>query len=93
MRKYWGKTGLPLPEIDLLSVQKEAYDWLLTEGISMALREISPITDQGHKIWELTFGKHWLEKPVLTLALAVDKRLNYEATLKAEATLRNLKTK
>ena len=92
MRKYWGKTGLPLPEIDLLSVQKESYDWLLTEGISMALREISPITDQGHKIWELTFGKHWLEKPALTPALAFEKGLNYEASLKAEATLRNLKT-
>ena len=41
MRKYWGKTGLPLPEIDLLSVQKESYDWFLTDGIRMALAEIS----------------------------------------------------
>jgi DNA-directed RNA polymerase subunit beta len=92
MRKYWGKTGLPFPEIDLLSVQRESYNWFLTDGISMALTEISPITDQGHKIWELTFGKHWLEKPVLEPALAFEKGLTYEAPLKAEATLKNLKT-
>lgn len=92
MRKYWGKTGLPLPKIDLLSVQKESYDWFLTQGVSKALAEISPITDQGHKIWELTFGKHWLEKPALTPALAFEKGLTYEASLKAEATLKNLKT-
>lgn len=92
MRKYWGKIGLPLPEIDLLSVQKESYEWFLNEGISRALKEISPISDQGHKIWELTFGRHWLESPSLTPALAFEKGLSLEAPLKVEATLRNLKT-
>lgn len=64
----------------------------MTDGIRMALAEISSTTDQGHKIWELTFGKHWLEEPALTPALAFEKGLTYEAPLKAEATLRNLKT-
>src|SRR3989339_788408 len=65
-RQYGGKTNLPLPELDLLSVQKESYEWFLTDGVSQALDEISPVTDPSHKTWELTFGKHWFEKPLLS---------------------------
>lgn len=91
-RQYWGKTNLPLPKLDLLSVQKESYDWFLTVGIARALEEISPITDHSHKMWELTFGKHWLTDPKISVSEALEKGLNYEASLMAEATLKNLKT-
>lgn len=91
-RQYWGKTNLPLPKLDLLSVQKESYEWFLTDGISQALDEISPVTDPSHKTWELTFGKHWFEKPLLSPIEAMERGLNYEASLKADATLRSLKT-
>jgi DNA-directed RNA polymerase subunit beta len=91
-RTYWGTTNLPLPELDLLSVQKESYDWFLTDGIHQALKEISPITDPSHRTWELRFGRHVIEKPHVSPSTAMEKGLNFDAPLKAEATLRNLKT-
>ena len=91
-RQYWGKTNLPLPDLDLLSVQKDSYQNFLTEGISWALSESSPITDPSRKMWRLVFGKHQLGKTKISVEDALIKGLTYDAPLTAEATLTNLKT-
>lgn len=91
-RAYWGKTNLPLPELDLLSVQKESYEGFLADGIAQALAEVSPITDPSRKTWQLTFGRHSVEKPAITPKDAIAKGVNFEASLKAQATLTNIRT-
>src|SRR4030042_6542099 len=91
-RQYWGKIDLPLPELDLLSVQKESYSWFLSDGVRLALEENSPVLDSTEKNWKLTFGKHKLGVPLLSPKQAMAKGLTYEAPLKVETTLTNLKT-
>lgn len=91
-RLYWGKNYKTLPPLDLLAVQKESYQWFLSEGITEALQEISPIRDFTGKNWELSFGKHALGKPKYTSQEAIRKGVTFDCPLKVEATLINKKT-
>ena len=34
-RLYWGNTDVKLPEMDLIAIQKESYQWFLDEGIKI----------------------------------------------------------
>jgi len=92
IRENWGKSDLPLPKLDLLAVQKKSYKWFINEGVKKAIREISPINDPSHKVWELKFGRHYFESPKVSPEEAKTRGLNYEASLKVVATLKNLKT-
>lgn len=91
-RQYWGKTNINLPELDLIAVQKESYDWFLTEGIQHTLTEVSPIEDFTGKNWRLEFGNYSFLEPKLTPTQAKEKGLNYDMPLKVEATLTNKQT-
>jgi len=91
-RIYLGKQNLPLPPLDLLALQKSSYEEFIQTGITERLKEISPIDDFTGKNWALSFGKHNLGEAKLTPEQAREKGLNYEAPLRAEATLLNKKT-
>lgn len=91
-REYWGNPLLSIPPIDLISVQKESYEWFLKEGIPEIISEISPIEDFTGRNWSLTFGKHSFEKPKITPEEAAEKGLTFEMALKVEATLVNKQT-
>jgi len=91
-RIYLGKQNLPLPPLDLLALQKTSYEEFIQSGIYERLKEISPIDDFTGKNWALSFGKHSFGEPKLTPEQAREKGLNYEAPLRAEATLLNKKT-
>ncbi|MFH1289114.1 MAG: DNA-directed RNA polymerase subunit beta [Patescibacteria group bacterium] len=91
-RLYWGKNYKNLPELDLLKIQKESYKWFVEKGIAEILEEVSPIQDFTGKNWELSFGDYHFLKPRLTPAKAIDKGLTYDAALRVETVLTNLKT-
>ncbi len=91
-RQYWGKIEKALPELDLLSIQKKSYDWLIREGIREVIDEISPIEDFTGKNWELSLGEYKLGDPKVTEAQATSKGLTYFSPLTVEATLINKKT-
>ncbi len=94
-RQYWGKTGITLPNIDLTEVQKESYDAFLRQGIQDAFAEINEnggIVDFTGKNWKLVFGKHYFDEPKLTPDEARLKGLTYDAPLRVEVTLTNLRT-
>jgi DNA-directed RNA polymerase subunit beta len=91
-RIYLGKQNLPLPELNLIELQKTSYDEFLNSGIAERLQEISPIDDFTGKNWSLSFGKHAIGKPRLTPQQARDKGLTYDTPLRVEATLVNKKT-
>lgn len=91
-RKYWGKTNLPLPTLNLTDVQTNSYNEFLTEGIETALREINPIEDFTGKNWQLEFGGYSFGKTKHTPSQAKEKGLSYETPLKVEAKLTNKQT-
>jgi DNA-directed RNA polymerase subunit beta len=91
-RVYWGKKYKKLPELDLLVIQKESWNWFVEEGIKEALAEISPINDFTGKNWELYFGDYSFGKERCSIEEALRKGLTYDRPLKAEATLVNKKT-
>ncbi len=91
-RQYWGRQTDILPQLDLLSIQKDSYQWLLDEGIRQVIDEISPIEDFTGKNWELTLGAHRFGEPTITEELALQKGLTYFFPLMVEARLVNKKT-
>ncbi|MGE5042423.1 MAG: DNA-directed RNA polymerase subunit beta [Candidatus Levyibacteriota bacterium] len=91
-RAYWGKSYKGLPELDLISIQKESYQWFIDEGIKEVIAEISPIEDFTGKNWELHLGDYKLGNPKITEELALKKGLTYFSPLVVEATLVNKKT-
>lgn len=81
-----------LPQIDLLAVQKQSWQWFLDKGISQALQEISPIDDFTGKNWELSFADYELSAPEVTPKRAREKGLTFSAPLRVSTTLINKKT-
>lgn len=92
IRENWGKNFPVLPELDLLLVQKESYEWFEEIGIGEVLKEISPIDDFTGKNWTLTLNDYRLGKPTNTPDLCLIKGLTYDVPLHVKATLLNKKT-
>lgn len=91
-RIYWSPQPKNLPELDLIKVQKESYNWFLTEGIKEALQSISPIVDFTGKNWRLEFLEHSLNEPQHIPKEAMMKGLTYNVPLKVKTRLTNLQT-
>lgn len=91
-RLYWGKKTKTLPELDLIAVQRQSYDWFLSEGIKIVLEEVGSIEDFTGRNWRLTFGAYEFLAPKLTPSQAREKGLTYDMPLKVEATLTNKQT-
>ncbi len=91
-RNYWGKTNLPLPELDLIAIQKDSYQWFLREGIKQAFIEINPIKDFTGKNWSLQFGDYHFGEPKHTPSTAKEKGLTYDMPLRVVAKVKNLQT-
>jgi len=88
-RRNFGKIEKNLPELDLAKVQKESWQWFLTEGIATELTNISPIDDFTGKNWQLILGQHSLEESSISPMVAQEKGLTYSSPLKITATLIN----
>ncbi|OIP03379.1 DNA-directed RNA polymerase subunit beta, partial [Candidatus Beckwithbacteria bacterium CG2_30_44_31] len=81
-----------LPQLNLLDVQKDSYQWFLGQGIKEALASISPIFDFTGKNWQLEFGEHSIGQAKYSANQALKKGLTYEIPLKVKAQLTNLQT-
>lgn len=91
-RILWGKSYKKLPELDLVAVQKQSYQWFLDHGIEQVLEEVGSIEDFTGKNWRLDFGEYSFLPPKLTPTQAKAKGLSYDMPLKVEATLTNKQT-
>jgi DNA-directed RNA polymerase subunit beta len=91
-RRNFGKEEKVLPQLDLTFVQKQSWNWFLTEGISSELKEISPIDDFTGKNWGLSLENPTLGEEPLTSRKAVEKGLTYSIPIKIIATLTNKRT-
>ncbi len=91
-RLYWGKTNIKLPELDLVAVQLESYQWFLDQGIKEVFTEIGSIEDFTGKNWQLEFSDYSFLPPKLTPSQAKEKGLSFDMPLKVKATLTNKQT-
>ncbi len=94
-RQNWGKKYKVLPKLDLLAIQKESYQWFITEGIKKSFEELNGengIEDFTGKNWTLKFLSHSFGKPKYTIQESKRKNLNYEMPLYVKASLLNKKT-
>ncbi len=92
--KYFGKKKISLPPPYLLSTQKDPWKNFWDERLKTLFHEASPIRDYTGKEWELYFSDYRLGKPKYENGKkAKENNDSYEAPLKVEVELRNLKTK
>ena len=91
-RIFWKNPPKNLPELNLLDVQLDSYQWFLNQGIKEALESISPISDFTGKNWQLEFGEHSIGEAKYSARQALKKGLTYEIPLKVKAKLTNLQT-
>ena len=91
-RVNFGKVEKNLPKFDLPLVQRQSWDWFLTEGISKEIAEVSPIDDFTGKNWRLIFSNHSLGEPIITPRVAREKGLTFSSPFKVIATLVNKHT-
>jgi DNA-directed RNA polymerase subunit beta len=92
IRVNWGNDFSLLPELDLLKVQKESYQWFLEKGIKQVLEEISPIDDFTEKNWTLELKDYRIGKNANTPDIALSKGVTFDAPLYVNASLTNKKT-
>src|SRR3990167_1759090 len=91
-RVNFGKVEKNLPKFDLPLVQRQSWDWFLTEGISKEIAEVSPIDDFTGKNWRLIFSNHSLGEHIITPRVAREKGLTFSSPFKVIATLVNKHT-
>ncbi len=93
IRKYWGsKFPETLKPLDLISVQRDSYQWFIKEGINQLLNEISPVADFTGKNWLLEFSEHSFGLTKYSYKEALEKGVTFDAPLKVKATLINKQT-
>ncbi len=91
-RKYYRPLQSVLDLPNLIEIQTKSYDWFIREGIKEVLDEVSPIVDFSGEMYSLSFGDYYLDEPKYTEKVSREKKINYEAPLKVEVTLKNLQS-
>jgi len=91
-RRNFGREEKNLPELNLSFVQKESWQWFLSEGIAKEIEEVSPIDDFTGKNWQLILEDPQLDEPELTPKVCREKGLTYASTFKIRARLINKKS-
>ncbi len=92
--KNFGKKKISRPIPYLLSIQKDSWESFWNERVEALFKEISPIRDYTGKEWELYFLDYKLGKSKYASGReAKENNDSYDASLKIEVELRNLKTK
>ncbi len=91
-RKYFTKQSAFTPQLNLIQLQLDSYNWFLKEGIREVLSEISPVEDFTGKNWTLELGSFAFGKAKYTPEQAKEKGVTFDAPLRIEAILINKQT-
>ena len=85
------KEVLEMP--NLIDVQVNSYQWFLTDGLTEAFRDISPITDfSGNLVLEFLSHRLCVEDSKYTIEECKERDATYAAPLRVMVRLRNKKT-
>jgi DNA-directed RNA polymerase subunit beta len=91
-RKFLNPSPNVLPLPNLIEVQTASFNWFLKDGLRELLDEICPIEDFTGKLLSLSVKDYWLGEPKYTEKIAREKKVSYEAPLKASVELKNKET-
>ena len=75
--KHSDAFGMP----DLIEVQRKSFNWLLEEGLSALLEEVSPIKDFTEERFEMSFVEFRLLDPPYSEAECLERETTYSAPL------------
>ena len=91
-RKSFAKINEVLDMPNLIEVQKNSYNWFITEGLKEVFRDISSITDYNGTL-ELSFvGYRFDDKPKYSVAECKERDVTYAKPLRVTARLNNTET-
>jgi DNA-directed RNA polymerase subunit beta len=89
-KKYFNKFKEPLIKTpNLVCHQMKSYEWFLKDGLAEVFKEFSPIKDYADKKFELSFTDFEVLAPKNDENSAKDKKISYDAQLKAKVKLKN----
>jgi DNA-directed RNA polymerase subunit beta len=75
---YLGKGDSGLTEFDLIEVQRQSWEKLLTQNLKDILNEFFPIEDYTGKKFTLFFEDVYFGEPRYTLYLCLQNNLTYD---------------
>src|ERR1035437_8485765 len=82
-RKYLNPSPDVLALPNLTEVQTDSFKWFLREGLAELFEEVSPIDDYTGKLVSISFKDYWLGDAKYSEKLSKEKKVTYEAPLKA----------
>ena len=74
---------------DLIQVQRDSFDWFMTDGLRELFDEISPIEDAPGKRFKLSLGDHYFEEPKFSEEECRQNEITYSAPLYVTVSLEN----
>ncbi len=90
-RRNYGKTKNAIELSNLLEIQKDSYQWFITEGIKEVFEDIFPVESFTGNL-SLEFGEYSFDEPRHTIKQCKERYSTYAAPLKVEARLFNVET-
>ncbi len=82
-RKYLNPSPDVLQLPNLTEIQTDSFKWFLREGLAELFEEVSPIDDYTGKLVSISFKDYWLGDAKYSEKLSKEKKVTYEAPLKA----------
>ena len=76
---------------DLLAIQKESYQWFVTEGVKEVLEDFSPVESFNGSL-SLEFNDYVFDTPRYSIKECKDRQITYAAPLKVQTRLFNNET-
>lgn len=90
-RKSFAKTPDVMDVPNLISIQKDSFEWFKNEGLAQAFADISPIENSA-KDMAVEFGKHEFGEPKFGVDECKEKDVSYQAPLFVEIRFINKET-
>ncbi len=92
VRQSFSKINEVIDMPNLIGIQKDSYEWFLTDGIKEVFKDISPVTDSNGK-FELSFVDYRLdENTKYSIEECKERDATYAAPLRVTARLLNKET-
>ena len=92
VRKTFARIGDFIEMPNLISVQKDSYEWFLKEGLGEVLKDISPIEDYSGNLVLEFFDYYMEEKTKYTIEEAKERDATYSSRLHVKVRLINRET-
>jgi len=91
-RKTFAKVGDAVEIPNLIKVQKDSYEWFVSEGLGEVLKDISPVIDYSGNLVLEFFDYYMEDKTKYTLQEAKDRDATYATRLHVKVRLINRET-